>query len=184
MTSQKSQTWRPMAIKKESLHVEKVGEEVLVYNLEGYRVHCLNDAAVRVWKLCNGRHTVLEIAAEFGCNLKPTARELVVRNAIGELSRLGLVEAPAALPAVISRREMARRIGIGTAAAIGLPLITSIVAPPPAYAASCPGAGTCSGGNSHCCCNPTCHCTSNCGGACPDKTSCTECVVQYVVKAL
>ena len=138
MASQKSSSWRPRAIKREDWFFEETGGEMLVYNLERHRVHCLNATAVRIWKLCTGRRTVNQIAADLPMELHPRSRELVVRNAIGQLARLGLIEANDDVPK-ISRRELAKRIGIGAAAAVALPLVTTIVAPTPAYAANCPG---------------------------------------------
>ncbi len=158
MSSQKTSNWRPKAIKKEDLLLDVVGDEVLLYNLEGRRVHCLNEPAFRIWKLCNGRRTVKEMATELETNLNPEARELVVRNVINEFSHLGLVEASSGLKTVISRRDMARRIGIGAVAAVALPLITSVVAPTPARAA------TCFGFNHACTTNSQC-CSNNCGSS-------------------
>ena len=137
MASPKSSPWRPKAIKREDWFFEEAGGEMLVYNLERHRVHCLNDTAVRIWKLCTGRRTVNQITAELPLALHPRSRELVVRNAIGQLARLGLIEAKEDAPN-ISRRELAKRIGIGAAAAVALPLVTTILAPTPAYAAGCP----------------------------------------------
>jgi Coenzyme PQQ synthesis protein D (PqqD) len=161
---------RPKA-KSKGLIVEEAGGEVLVYNRENHHVHSLNDPAARIWKLCTGRRTLEQIAAELEIALNPAAREVVVRDAIAQFERLGLVETADGAPTNLSRRALARRIGIGVAAAVALPLITSIVAPTPAYAASgC--TPPCSGSTPHCCCNPTCHCTANCGPACPSKVTC------------
>ncbi|HXW89545.1 MAG TPA: PqqD family protein [Terriglobales bacterium] len=151
MAFQKSSPWRPKAIKREDWFFEETGGEMLVYNLERHRVHCLNDNAVLIWKLCTGRRTVSQIAAELPMALHPRSRELVVRNTIGQLARLGLIEANDDVPK-ISRRELAKRIGIGTAAAVALPLVTTIVAPTPVYAASCGSI--------------PCHSTPNCPPTC------------------
>jgi Coenzyme PQQ synthesis protein D (PqqD) len=168
--------WRPKAVKGEGLLVEEAGNEVVIYNLEGHRVHCLNEQAVRIWKLCNGTRTVKQIAGKLDIALDPASREVVVGNATAQFERLGLVEAFAGAPAIISRRDMTRRIGIG-AAAVVLPLITSIVAPTQAQTASnianggaCTSSKFCASG---CCCNSssatskrlTCQMVGTCGGA-------------------
>ena len=157
MASQRSSPWRPKAIKREDWFFEETGGEMLVYNLERHRVHCLNDTAVRIWKLCTGRRTINQIAAELPMALHPRSRELVVRNAIGQLTRLGLIEANDDAPN-ISRRELAKRIGIGAAAAVALPLVTTIVAPTPAYAANCTGTP----------CSPMNPCPASCGPCGPN----------------
>jgi len=154
MASRKGSPWRPKAIKREDWFFEEAGGEMLVYNLERHRVHCLNDTAVLIWKLCTGRRTVNQIAAELPITLHPRSRELVVRNTVGQLARLGLIEAHDDARN-ISRRELAKRIGMG-AATVALPLITTIVAPTPAYAANCPAI----------------HCTNP--GQCP--ASCNGCL--------
>jgi len=157
VTSQKSSPWRPKAIKRQDWFFEETGGEMLVYNLERHRVHCLNDTAVRIWKLCSGTRTVNQIAAGLPMELHPRSRELVVRNAIGQLARLGLIETNNDAPN-ISRRELAKRIGIGAAAAVALPLVTTIVAPTPAHAAACNmipcTPGTCPGSCGPCGPNP------------------------------
>ena len=157
MASQNSSPWRPKAIKREDWFFEETGGEMLVYNLERHRVHCLNDTAVRIWKLCTGKRTINQIAAELPMALHPRSRELVVRNAIGQLARLGLIEANDDAPN-ISRRALAKRIGIGAAAAVALPLVTTIVAPTPAYAQNCTGIS---------CSHPT-DCPGSCGPCGPN----------------
>jgi hypothetical protein len=163
MASEKLLSWQPRAVKDNNLHIEEIADEILVYNLQGHRVHCLNGPAARIWKLCNGRRTVKEIASHLEGDLKPAVRELVASNAITELASLGLVENWIRVPKLISRRDMTRRIGIG-AAAVALPLITSIVAPTPAQAATCipSGSGPCST-TSQCCSGLIC-CGNNSHG--------------------
>src|ERR1700687_4956104 len=91
MTSQETQQWRPRA-KRKGLLIEEAGGEMLVYNLERHHAHCLNDTAVRVWRLCTGRLTVSQIAAKLKITLDPATREAVVRDTIAPFERLGLVE--------------------------------------------------------------------------------------------
>jgi hypothetical protein len=148
----KKADWRPKAVKRQGLLVEETGSEVVVYNLEGYRVHCLNDQAVRIWGLCNGRRTIGQIAAGIDLAIAPKSKELVVGNVIAQLEKLGLVEESPLAPALVSRRDMARRIGIGVAAMVALPLITSVTAPTAQAANTCvPTNGTCGGSGQTCC---------------------------------
>jgi len=131
--------------------VEKLAEEVLVYDLERDRAHCLNEAAARVWEKCDGKHTVGEIAREVG-------NEEAAWMAIEQLSRVGLLEEKIKRPAVgMGRREVIKRIAV--AAAIGVPVVTSIVAPKAMQAATCLPAGQPCTTAVQCCsglCNGTC----------------------------
>ncbi len=133
--------------------VEHLADEVLVYDLERDRAHCLNMAAARVWEKCDGRHSVKEIVAEVG-------DEEAVWMAVEQLSRAGLLEAKIKRPAVaggVSRREVIKRIAV--AAAIGVPVVTSIVAPKASHAANCRPAGQSCTSAVQCCsglCNGVC----------------------------
>ncbi len=176
MTSQKNMPGRPKARTK-GLIVEEAGSELLVYDRNNDHVHSLNGPAARIWRLCTGRRTVEQIASELDIPLDPAERKLVVRDAITKFERLGLVDAAEGAPANPSRRMWARRISIGVAAGVALPLVTSIIAPTSAYAASKLGTGaTCSTSTqcaSGCCCsnNSTghhfqCETSAVCGGSC------------------
>jgi Coenzyme PQQ synthesis protein D (PqqD) len=127
--------------KRRDLIVEKAGNELVVYDLERVRAHCLNEAASQIWQLCNGKRTAEQIAARMTIDLDSTSRLIVVRDTIAQLERLGLVEDADSNVIRMSRRDLARKIGIGIAAGLALPLITSIVAPSPANAASCAKTG-------------------------------------------
>lgn len=134
-------SWRPRA-RSEGLLVRELDGEVLVYDLERHRAVCLNPAAAFVWRRCDGRTDVASLgralAGELGAAAAP---EEVVWLALEQLGRdrlLGeIVRRPAA--ARVTRRELIRRLGL--AAAATLPLVTSVVAPTPAQAASPAGPG-------------------------------------------
>src|SRR5207247_8926846 len=53
---------RPMA-RSEGLVVEQLDGEVLIYDLERHRAHCLNEASALVWRACDGTRPVPELAA-------------------------------------------------------------------------------------------------------------------------
>src|SRR5688500_1720257 len=137
--------------------VEHLADEVLVYDLSRDRAHCLNLAAARVWEKCDGKHTVSEIAREVG-------DEEVVWKAVEQLSRAGLLEEKIKRRAdgmgrreVINRREVIKKIAV--AAAIGVPVVTSIIAPKASHAANCRPAGQPCTSAVQCCsglCNGVC----------------------------
>ena len=125
------------------------GDELLVYDRERNVGHCLNPTAAAAWKLCNGKKSVSELAKMLTRQLSAPVDEPVVLLALEELSKARLlieVEKPVRRT---SRREAIRAIGI--AGAVALPLVTSLVAPTPARAASCLANGRPCVSNAQCC---------------------------------
>jgi len=120
---------------KSSLIIRELGEETLVYDLATHRASCLNRGAAEVFRACNGRRSVTEIAARAGKRLGRKVTAAYVEIALDRLGRSGLVEAA---PRIASkrRRETLKRLA---AAAIVLPAITSVLAPEPAQAQTCLG---------------------------------------------
>jgi len=111
------------------------GNEVLVYDLQRDVGHCLNSTAAAAWKLCDGNSSPPQIARTLSRQLSTRVDEAVVLLALDQLAAAHLLVEPEVPVERLSRRVALRRIGI--AAAIALPLVTSIVAPTPAQAASC-----------------------------------------------
>ncbi len=109
--------------------------ELLVYDPQRNVGHCLNSTAAAVWKLCDGNNSPSQIARALSRRLSAQVDERVVLLALDQLANANLLVEPEAPVKLSSRRVAIRRIGI--AAAIVLPLVTSIVAPTPAQAASC-----------------------------------------------
>ena len=120
--------------RKAGLVVKQLADEVLVYDLERDKAHSLNSSAAFVWKKCNGRRTVAEVAEAFSKEFKIPADQQTVWLALDQLSKFNLLEAKVTRPAGvphITRRQMMR---IGAAAAFALPVVVSIVAPTAANA--------------------------------------------------
>ena len=124
--------------RRSGLLIRELPDELLVYDQEQHRAHCLNRTAALIFRQADGTRTPLDLArflAPVG-----SADEGVVTLALEQLAAAGLLEAvpSAAEDAVpdagMSRREVARRVGL--AAAILLPAVMSIVAPTPAEAAA------------------------------------------------
>ena|SRR2546423_5601860 len=145
--------------RSEGLLVQELSQELLVYDTERHKAHCLNTTAAFIWKHCDGRRSVHEIAQHLEKTLGTSIDEDVVWCALSQLEKDHLLEKKIEWPAGterISRRELVRRLGIG--AAIAIPLVTSIVAPSVAYAGSLCNSGA------------PCSTLADCGAAC---TSCT-----------
>jgi hypothetical protein len=125
--------------RRDGLIFRELDNEILIYDTDKDKAHCLNETAALVWKQCDGRTTPLEISRALSHQLGVTIDERVVWFALKQLSRDRLLEEeltpPAVLTAGLNRREMVRVLGL--AAVVAVPLVTSIVAPTPAQAATC-----------------------------------------------
>ena len=139
-------------LRAHDLVIHDLPDEVLVYDQERDQAHCLNQTAALVWRACDGKLTPLEIARKLTAELDTPISEEVVLLALAQLEKFRLLERSkinsSKYPA-ISRRQMVRTLGV----AVALPVITSIVAPTPAQAATCiPTNAPCS--PSVLCCSP------------------------------
>ena len=154
MKQARNQT-KPLA-RKEGLVIQELPDEVLVYDLNSDRAHCLNQTAAFVWQHCDGRTTTGEIARSLGKKVNASVDEKVVLFALDQLGRNHLMATPPVPPqllAGLNRREMVRALGI--AAAVAVPVVASIVAPTPAQATTCVATGgACTTGAQ--CCSGTC----------------------------
>lgn len=152
--TRKAQSKKPVA-RKDGLVIQELPDEILVYDLDSDKAHCLNQTAALVWKRCDGRTTTESIARSLTTELHAPVDEKVVWLALDQLGRNDLLEqrpVPPPMLAGLNRREMVRVLGI--AAAVTVPLVTSILAPTPSQAASCLANGQpCPGGPSTCCSN-------------------------------
>jgi Coenzyme PQQ synthesis protein D (PqqD) len=122
--------------REDRLLVENLADEVLVYDGKRHKAHCLNQTAAIVWKHCDGQTAVPEIARRVQHELKTPVGEDVVWLALDALGRNHLLQeqierAPGA--AGLSRRDAMK---VGLAGAGALPLVTSILAPTIAQAAT------------------------------------------------
>jgi hypothetical protein len=155
---------KPVA-RKEGLVIERLAEEVLVYDTDRDRAHCLNETAAFVWQRCDGRNTTTEIARLLGKEINAHVDEKLVWLALDQLGRNHLLQNRPAAPASfagLNRREMVRALGL--AAAVAVPVVTSIIAPTPVQAVTCvPSGGVCTS-SPQCCppgtgvCDGTGHC--------------------------
>ena len=125
------------------LIMEDLQGEVLVYDCERDKAHCLNQTAALVWKYCDGRTTVTSIARQLECDLKLNrVDEKIVWYALDQLSKDHLLEQSSVPPAMLgglTRRQMVRTLGV--AAVIAVPLVTSIVVPTAQANTSCVSSG-------------------------------------------
>ena len=132
--------------------VKELQDEVLVYDLDRDKAHCLNRSAAAVWHCCDGRTTPTQITSKLEKKSGQAMDEMLVWLALDQLGHEQLLEDridwPRSRPR-ISRREAVRLIGLG--AAIALPIVISISAPTPAQAATCKSHGAPCSTSAQCC---------------------------------
>ena len=154
------------------LVVQEYENEVLVYDLLSHKAIYLNQTSAAVWRECNGKNGLAEIAESLSKQSGCSVPDDVVWLALDQLSKNELLVEPTGLKdhfRGLSRREVMRRIGLTTA--VALPIIGAIVAPKAAHAQS--GAGACQGGICFCL-NATGTageiCPTTLGGACQNPS--------------
>jgi hypothetical protein len=127
----------PLA-RKEGLLIERLSDEVLVYDLARKKAHCLNQAAALIWDHCDGKTGVAEMAGILRESLNAPADEELVWFGLREIGRRHLLEKQVMPPGIkfkASRRELIRKIGL----AISVPLVISVLAPKASASLSCAG---------------------------------------------
>src|SRR5437016_4477048 len=108
----KKSTHLPRA-RTEGLVVEELTDEVLVYDLQRHKAHCLNLTAAAIWKQCDGRSTAAQIADRLnrqemrqdseirGQSSHVRAHEAIVWLALDQLSRDHLLEEQVSWPEAV-----------------------------------------------------------------------------------
>ncbi len=150
--------------RKTGLVVQEVPDEVLVYDLETNKAHCLNATAATVWKSCNGSNSVSDIGSILERSSGSKVSDEMVWLAIDQLSENNLLETQIKADfGGQTRREVLKKLGL--AAVVALPIVASLVAPKSAMAVGscacgfdtdcpstrgCPGANCCGTGSGFC----------------------------------
>ena len=144
----------PMA-RQNGIVVQEMPDEVLVYDLDSNKAHCLNSSAAQVWKSCDGTNTVADIVKQFDGKVT----EDFVWLAIDQLNENGLLANEIA-PRFVgqSRRQVLKTIGL--ASMVAIPVIASLVAPTSAL-----GAVSCRCVSANECIGRSCPSTNNCNPA-------------------
>lgn len=121
--------------RKDDLVIQEVDGETLVYDLKTNKVVSLNKTSALVWHNCDGKKGPTEIAEIIQDKIGAKVNEDIVYFAVNQLNKENLLK-----PAFdysdkftgMSRREVIRKIGLGTI--VALPVVASIVAPTSAEA--------------------------------------------------
>jgi hypothetical protein len=144
--------------RRSGLIIQEVDGEILIYDQETNKAHCLNPTAARVWKYCDGETTLADACSALSRDLETPVDEKLVWYAVDQFAKDNLLEKEIELPAFIipgmNRRQMVRTLGL--AAVVAVPLVTSIVAPMPAQAATCLPPGSPCTSSAECCAPALC----------------------------
>lgn len=122
--------------RKDGLIIQPMGNELVVYDTNAKHAHNLNATASQVWKLCDGKRRVSEIAQVARRELHQPVSKQVVWYALARLEEYGLLEGSVTVPeavAGISRREFLTKFAV---AATVVPVVKTMKIPGPAQEGS------------------------------------------------
>ena len=117
------------AYQRSGLIVEKVRDELVIFNQERNEANALKPAAAVVFELCDGINGVGEMARELKANDLLPATDDAVLLILRELEDAHLVEIHERPQEKTDRRILLKRVGAGAIAAAMFPVITTITAP-------------------------------------------------------
>jgi hypothetical protein len=133
---------RPRA-RTNRLVTRDLGDELLVYDLDRHRAYCLNQIAMQVFRHCDGKTTIPEMARRIGDAVSMPVSEDVVRLGLARLEKIHLLDDAVTQVVLASRREILSTLG--RAAVVVMPLVTAIAVPTSAQAQAtgvCPTLGS------------------------------------------
>jgi Coenzyme PQQ synthesis protein D (PqqD) len=81
------------------LITKEVAGEMLVYDRNSDKAHCLNPTAALIWSHCDGQTTVAEMAKLLAGELKTPVADEVVWFALDQLEKISLLQERWARPA-------------------------------------------------------------------------------------
>jgi len=120
-------TQNPLA-RIDRLVIQELPDELLIFDLDSYKAHCLNRSAALVWRACDGKNSVGDIVKQFESNGNGKVTEDFIWLAIDQLNEHGLLPNTVAPRfAGESRRQILKKIGL--ASMVALPIIAAITAP-------------------------------------------------------
>jgi hypothetical protein len=129
----------------------KIDSELLLFEEATNTAHCLNGIAGDMWLACERKSTAIEVT-EFLRTQWPNMEKEVVCASLNKMVAAGLLEETTDQEIIsTARRELIRKLGFTAAVAVPI-VITSVLIPPAASAASCGHLlSPCGGSNPPCC---------------------------------
>lgn len=114
----------PAARPLEDFSLERVGDDVVLFDPGLNRYHTLNEPAFRIWRLCDGSRSAESIASSLDHGESTVE---FVRAAIEQLGESGLLQAPeAGFASSMHRRHVIKLVAAGAVGAVGIPVVASI----------------------------------------------------------
>jgi hypothetical protein len=115
-----------------NITTQDLKDEILIYDFTNNKAYCLNPTSTIIYNACNGKTSFEDL--EKSHNFKPD----LIFLALDELKKNDLVEDYNSPFVGISRREIIRKVGLGSM--VALPVISSLIAPKAidAQSGSCP----------------------------------------------
>lgn len=129
--------FRPVA-RKNGIVIQELAGEVLIYDLESHKAFCLNHTLEKVWRLCDGAHSVDKISGLVSSEFKTPVPKEWISLALGQLKKNNLLANKEHLEFptdYASRRELIKKAGIATA--LLLPTIAVLKVPAAQIAGTC-----------------------------------------------
>ncbi|MBZ4422076.1 PqqD family protein [Myxococcus sp. RHSTA-1-4] len=79
---------------REGVSGQRFGSDFIVLDAEGRTLRGLNATAIRVWELCDGKHTARAIADQVAREYRMDARQVLTDTLrfLTDLARLGLID--------------------------------------------------------------------------------------------
>jgi Coenzyme PQQ synthesis protein D (PqqD) len=147
--------------RKDSVLVQEIGDELIVYDQKSHCAHRLNVSAALIWSHCDGQTSVGELSALLQSRLGLPPDEEIAWLALDRLTKAHLLQAPVET-IVASRRKLLQKLGFGGISLL-LPAVISMVTPTPAVARGYPTPVTCckytnDNGNTSFICSPDGNC--------------------------
>lgn len=149
--------------------IERVGDDVVLFDPAFDRYHTLNTVAFDIWRRCDGIRSIEQIAYPF--RLEGITSDIVVA-AVAQLGASGLLQAPEhRFEPIMYRRRILQLAAAGAIGATVVPIIASITSPDSAAAQTCPGIGDSCNETNPCCSGLQCR-LGQCALCYPDTQPC------------
>ena len=117
------------------LVIEELDDELLVYDPERHKAHCLNNTAALVWRQCDGKTGVDGIAARLRTETRMPIDDEVVMVALRKLGKANLLRERMTMPKAFefgsSRRDLLKKLAL-----VGGLSVVTIISPTAAQAAT------------------------------------------------
>jgi len=114
--------------RQDDLIVKEFADETLVYDLRRDKAHSLNRIASLIWRHCDGKTSLADLASVAQRELGVPVNETAVQVALEKLSKRRLLETPVDGPSEAERLTR-RKVLKALAAAMAMPVVMSLTAP-------------------------------------------------------